>query len=216
MQLYFKSRVDAATIGFLVLPATDSELNDFLKGNIHTAIGNGDFVTMACVGNYNPWNKPIIISIKESEILDQWNLVATKISKMTEDTANVALGYCYNNNIKDPLQILNVLMQPQEFNYYILPAEESGESLHARVGKACLESMPGFMKAVKEFGLESYIDYEKAGYDNITDGYIVDDRYFVIHGNDPNLKLYPSLSILQKAVNFENSLSGDISDFLDI
>ena len=99
------------------------------------------------------------------------NMLKIKLETMDENEKSLALSYCSFHNITDPLAILNVCEQVEDFSYLLLDADISG-SKEERLGHAIVE---GFNMDVKT-ALEK--------------GYFLDDDTFLFYGTDPDKELY--------------------------
>lgn len=139
------------------------------------------------------------------------NLLALQLEDMDEQEKSIALGYCKENNISEPLEIANVCMQADEFSYLIVDNNGMTNRQEA-LGYAIVEELNPALKETLENtkigdGLTAYeyFDFEKYGRDvEIGDGHFIDDETFMFYGGDPDTSLYSRDELMERAANSGN------------
>lgn len=189
--------------GWLKLPVSDEELRAFLKDVVgidedHEEFIITDYIMDECLD---------FLSIDEYSNLEALNLIVKQSSMLYKDELMAAKAYIdYRGNIKDPIEILNVLTQVPdiEFNSYDFPGveaclDENKESLYGRV---CAYNN-GLTEILESTNIEHLFDYERYGLEeSINDAYLTDEGYLLINETDVELN-YFTYEELKENINYD-------------
>ena len=131
-------------------------------------------------------------SIGEYEQLHHLNIIAEKLTTLTQQEIDVAAAYCNYNGYKTTLEIFNVLQQLDEIQYITVPQDSFNRQRN--LAYAWLEQgMNDILnqELEKDTPLSRYFDYEAYGHDlEIEAGYWATDEIFILYHSEPDPTLY--------------------------